>query len=353
MHIRPVTGHVQAVQAAEAVGVHARVPATLHRVPAQARAQGVADLGAGNDALVAQQHGGRDFVLHALPAVDDLFQPLRAQGADVARVADDGHSALEDFPGHAQALAQIGQVQQSRGHERAGEDAPSHSAGVQPGRDVHARVQQMPGQQKQQGAVPGQNHGRVPVRREAAARTQQNVRAARAHDAGQGPAGEGHGPLHAAGGQNHGGGFQAARFIVHAEGKAAAFHSPDHGPGQIARAALAEFLHQTQARLAFPGVHESLGQGAFHIAQQLPARRGLLVQQGHFQAAGARRAGRRKTGRARAHDNDVRVLVHYLSSTGGVCRFTTMPSRTGTRQDWTLASPSISMRHSKQTPIRQ
>ena len=131
------------------------------------------------------------------------------------------------------------------------------------------------------------------------------------------------------------------------------FQTPDRGAGVIGRAAFAEAFDQFQPRGAFLGIEQSLREGAFDVAEKLAAGRGLLVDEGHVEAAGAGGAGGGQAGGTGPDDDEVHVSVHYSASVGRACRLMSMPSRTGTRQDWTLGSPSISIRHSKQTPMRQ
>ena len=151
----------------------------------------------------------------AARVVDDLFQMIGAHGADIGDVADDRHLALEHAQGHPDALGDIGHVKHACGHEAARHDAAGPPAGVEPRGDGHARVEQVPGEQEQQGAVARKDDRGVFVGGERAAGAQQDVGPARAHDAGQRPAGEGDGPFHAAGGDDDVRGGQFFGLAVH------------------------------------------------------------------------------------------------------------------------------------------
>ena len=82
----------------------------------------------------------------------------------------------------------------------------------------------------------------------------------------------------------------------------------------VIRAAGAEAGHQIQSGSPVLLIQQALGKGGFHIAEELTAGRGLLVQQGHFQPAVPGRAGGRQSGRAGADDDAVEISdVHALS----------------------------------------
>lgn len=129
----------------------------------------------------------------AARVVHDLFQMIGSHGADIGDVADDRHFALEYAQCHFHALGDIRHVEHASGHERARHDAAGPPAGVEPRGDGHARFEQVPGKQEEQGAVARKDDRGVLVGGERAAGAQQDVGPARAHDAGQRPAGEGTG----------------------------------------------------------------------------------------------------------------------------------------------------------------
>ena len=252
----------------------------------------------------------------AARVVHDLFQMIGAHGADIGDVADDRHFALEYAQCHFHALGDIRHVEHASGHERARHDAAGPPAGVEPRGDGHARFKQVPGKQEEQGAVARKDDRGVLVGGERAAGAQQDVGPARAHDAGQRPAGEGDGPFHAAGGHDDVRGGQLFGLAVHGARNPVRLKPPDGGAGVVGRAGFAEAFHEPEPGGAFLGIEQRLRHRGFDIAEKLAARGRLLVDEGHVQPAGARGAGGGESGGAGSDDDEIHVSVHYSASPG-------------------------------------
>src|SRR5690606_14834554 len=98
--------------------------------------------------------------------------------------------------------------------------------------------------------------------------------------------------------------------------------------------------------------------GVLDMPEDLAARPALLVEQGDRKPQRTAAQRRLHAGRAGADDQHVRAVRHgavpsvmLARRAAPSCVLIRMPSRTSIRQLWELATPSISSRHSKHTPI--
>src|SRR5690348_6639643 len=91
---------------------------------------------------------------------------------------------------------------------------------------------------------------------------------------------------------------------------------------------------------------------AFDAAIDLAAGFDLLIQQHDVRLLFGQQRGCRQSRGAGTNYRNVPGLSHR-SVREPFCRRTCMPAVTGVKQAWRLPTPSISIRHSKQTPIMQ
>ena len=88
-------------------------------------------------------------------------------------------------------------------------------------------------------------------------------------------------------------------------------------------------------------------------AVDLASRLGLLIENDRRETQVHGRRRRREAGRPGTDDGEVDTLAHGSTALAPSWRRIRMPSLTGTMQACRLGTPSISIRHSKQTPIMQ
>ena len=332
------------------------MPARLVIVPDRSATGGAPQIDCRNDALMQQQHVDLAPLLAGRRLPDDFAQPVPAFRSQHADVAFDRHLAQHGAK-QRQSLQEIARGDESR-------QMPGRAAPVRRRRRVEdqcrpaPRCQQLSRVEIKQRPAAGDH--RFALRHHARC-LQHGLRRSHRHHARQCPAGNRHGPLHGAGRHHDLPRTQQAGAgrIADSDLDLVAFGAqhPDLGARRVFHRAALEphrpvLANPVGAAKNPPLAHRRRGDGAIYLA----ARRGVLVEQHYRGAARGGRRRRRHAGRPCADVDQVEDVRHRDwpgMRRAPCCGSTFMPSRTVTMQAWRLATPSITIRQSKHTPIMQ
>ena len=257
--------------------------------------------------------------------------------------------AEEGAQAHAHAVQQVLRAQERAGHTQRGLEQAGGAARQRDARDGDAEMLQVHDGLEDERAVAAQ-HDRAFGQHGGG--LEQHVGGPGTEHARQGPARQGHGALHSAGGDEdlprlHDVARPLMADIGPARGKV-----PDVRPAQEGGGGLAEFADEGfAARVIGPDLLAFVGGGGTGAAEDLASGLGLPVKDEDGKPV-PRGLQRRAHACGPGPDNDdIPLRTHHLFSSvlkegAPDCRFTDMPSRTGMRQDCWFGTPSISMRHS-------
>ena len=351
-----VAGHGDGGDIGSPPGVAGGAPAELGFVPGLGTAGGGGELVVGYDALMQQRELTIDACL--VLAADPVGHGLEASLAETTQRRDAGqnpHAMAPDLAHPAPALDQGGGFRPDPGQVAKRPPGIGPRRGVEHGLHWRPGLHQLPGHEVQQRPAAGQHQRHVG---HLGGRLEQRLGGPRRHHAGQRPARHRHRPFHGAGAYQHALGAQQPGPFGPQDAKLAVRRDlPDAGLRQVTGGTGAESGDQPVAAAVFlakqgviagplPG---DLLDGSVDLS---PGRR-PFVENHRLEAAIGRHGGGGQAGRAGADHRQVVSGIHGATSRGPDCRRTDMPSRTGSWQAWRLATPSISTRQSKQTPIRQ